>query len=62
MQSETKKVQFCTNSQKHSSNNLLCDRCNSYQEMKMQDLLKFQSQSDVIFIFCKQMYQFNFLN
>jgi hypothetical protein len=34
-------------SQSYTSSNLLCEKCNNYQELKLQDLKNFTSRSEV---------------
>ena len=51
-------IKFCNtsnvvNGQNKSSVNMLCEKCNNYQELKLQDLNKFTSKSEVIFSFYK---------
>ena len=57
MQNEIK-VKFCNSpsmesinnkSQAFKTTNMLCEKCNSYQELKLQDLKNFTSKSEVIF-------------
>ena len=55
MQNEIK-IKFCHSGNgggggnTKSSSNLLCEKCNNYQELKLQDLKNFTSKSEVFII------------